>query len=470
MLLPHVKAYIERHGLLTRGQALAVGVSGGPDSLVLLHLLTRLRPDYDLKLRAAHLHHGLRPGADAEAEFVAGIAQAWDVPCTVEKVDVAALAKAERLSLEEAGRRARYAFFARLAPVAAVAHTADDQAETVLMHFLRGAGMAGLRGMLPKTESVIRPLLATSRRQVEDYAAAHQLAPRIDPTNLDVTFFRNRLRHELLPLLEGYNPNIREILCRTAQVAAGEYELLQRVVEAARADMAQQSDSPGVLAFHLTRWRAQPPAMQRALLRSAVDQLRPGLRDVDFAPIDHAVRWAQTAQSGHTADVAAGLCLKVIASSLVLCEWDRAREERPPAAAPLAVPGETTFLGWHATAQELKTWDRAAIDENKDEWMAYLDAALAPFELRTRRPGDRFQPLGMAEGSMKLSDFMINRKIAVDKRGAWPLLASGGQVVWVCGCRLSHRARVTAQTKRVIRVALRRLGPTADPLRSVHSG
>ncbi|MEK7277332.1 MAG: tRNA lysidine(34) synthetase TilS, partial [Chloroflexota bacterium] len=295
MLLANVRAFIQKHGLLTPGQTLAVGVSGGPDSLALLHLLIRLRPEYDLDLRAAHLHHGLRDSADGDAEFVSRIAKEWAVPCVVERADVAALARANRLSVEEAGRRARYSFFARLAATVAVAHNADDQAETVLMHLLRGAGIGGLRGMLPKSSGqwavgsgqiVIRPLLATPRADIETYIAAHGLQPKVDSTNADTTFFRNRLRHELIPFLQTYTPNIRDLLCRTADVAAGDYELLRGVIEKSWADTLAAAPGEAVT-FDLHRWRALPLALQRALLREAVARLRPGLRDVDFTPVHH---------------------------------------------------------------------------------------------------------------------------------------------------------------------------------------
>ena len=172
MLLAAVRSFVQRYSLLAHGQHLVIGVSGGPDSLTLLHLLTRLRDEFDLQLRAAHLNHQLRSEADADSDFVARVAASWNVPCTVERVNVESFARENKLSIEEAGRRARYEFFSRLGNVVAVAHNADDQAETVLMHFLRGSGVGGLRGMLPKTSNpwavnssqwIIRPLLNITR-------------------------------------------------------------------------------------------------------------------------------------------------------------------------------------------------------------------------------------------------------------------------------------------------------------------
>ncbi|MBM4421809.1 MAG: tRNA lysidine(34) synthetase TilS [Chloroflexi bacterium] len=482
VLLNRVRAYATTHGLLNRGERLAVGVSGGPDSMALLHILTRLRSEYDLKLIAAHLHHGLRPEADGDADFVNRTASAWDVECIVERADVAALARSEHLSIEEAGRKARYESFARAAPKVAVAHNADDQAETVLMHFLRGSGTAGLRGMLPISHqspvasrplAVIRPLLSIPRIEIEAYLSAHELDYRIDSTNADTTFFRNRLRHELIPFLETYNPNIRQILIRAADVIAGEHELLRALIETAWNDttLPPPSAPPPTphaprppLSFDLSRYRSLPLALQRALLREAVHRLRPDARNVDFAPIDAAAHWAQSAESGHTADLLGGLCLRIVGSTLSVASWDSANHPTTqppnhPTTQALSLPGTTAFLSHAFTATLLDSVSLADIESNPDPFTAFLNADLASFALRTRRPGDRFRPLGM-DGSMKLSDFMINRKIPVDERDSWPLVCCGENaesVLWVCGSAVSEMAKVSEGTKKVIRIECRKL-------------
>ncbi|HLB47920.1 MAG TPA: tRNA lysidine(34) synthetase TilS, partial [Anaerolineales bacterium] len=315
------------------------------------------------------------------------------------------------------------------------------------------------------------------------------------------TFFRNRLRHELIPFLESYNPNIREILFRTADVMAGEYELLRGLIEEARDDtlarnvMLSSPDrgdeaslaSPQVgpetpsassgqalrrfaaqgdmIVFDLVRWRALPLALQRALLREAVHCLRPGLRNVDFTPVDNAVHWSQTAESGHTADLLGGLCVKVVGSEMCVCAWDQSPREASNRQSPISnllIPGETPFLNHTFTVTLLASFSLADIESNPDPWTVYLDAGLAPFVLRTRRPGDRFEPLGM-HGTTKVSDFMINRKMPVDAREGWPLLAcgeNGETVLWVCGYAVSERAKVTKNTGRVVKVRCLSLSST----------
>ncbi|MBI5081852.1 MAG: tRNA lysidine(34) synthetase TilS [Chloroflexi bacterium] len=465
MLLAAVHSFIQRYSLLDHGQHVLIGVSGGPDSLTLLHLLTRLRDEYDLHLRAAHLNHQLRPDADADSDFVARAAASWNVPCTVERVNVESFARENKLSIEEAGRRARYEFFARLGNVVAVAHNADDQAETVLMHFLRGSGVGGLRGMLPKSSNqwavnngIIRPLLNVARKEIEAYCLQHNLQPRIDSTNTDTTYYRNRLRHELLPILETYNPNIREILCRVAEISSGDYDLLQGVIQTAWDAVTISPADSDLVAFDLAKWRAMPLALQRALLRQAVQQLRCDTRDVDFVPIDKAARWIASAQSGGTADLLAGLCVRVSGSILKICDWQTLSVLSPISfQIPLSLNQPIPFNNWQITATVLDAWSLDEIASNADSSVAYLDGSFDSLILRTRRAGDRFEPLGMNGKTIKLSDFMINQKIPMEDRDRLPLLVDGDTVLWVCGYRLSERAKVSRQTQRVLRVKIEKM-------------
>lgn len=449
MFFDRVRAYIAKHQLLAPGQPLVVGVSGGTDSIALLNVLNNLKEDYNIHLIVAHFNHGLRPEAADDAEFVWRTAQAWGLECVVEKTDVKALAEEKGLSLEEAGRLARYTFFATLGDRAAVAHHADDQAETVLMHFLRGSGAAGLRGMRPLNQqtvngrslTIIRPFLEVTRAEIEAYLAEHQLPFVTDASNADTQFFRNRLRHELLPVLQTYNPNIREVLGRTAEVMAEDYVLLQSVVQEAWMATRLGVESERVR-FKLDRWRVLPLGLRRGLLREALTRLRPDLRNLDFTPLESGLTWAQTAHSGHTADLLAGLALAVVGNELqVLVKHSVAIAE--PASVSLAVPGETQFLNYRFTTTLVDQVSLADI-KTKDAWTAYLNSKLAPFTVRARRPGDRFAPLGLA-GSLKLSDYLINTKLPLDARDTWPLVCCGPEaetIVWVGGAALADSAKV----------------------------
>jgi tRNA(Ile)-lysidine synthase len=464
-----VRHYIETHQLFQPGAHLVLGVSGGPDSLCLLDVLTELSGDWNLSLYVAHLNHGLRAEAAAEAERVRAEAEARGWPFFLEKADTGVYASSRKLSREEAARVLRYGFLARTAQhvgaaAIAVAHTADDQAETVLMHFLRGSGLAGLRGMLPKTRlgdwrleindqslvsnlDLVRPLLATTRANVEAYCAARGLRPVYDASNADTTFFRNRLRHELLPLLSTYNPNLRAVLGRTAEVLAGEYEIVQQALEQEwQALTCAEHES---VTFDLPKWRLLALPLQRALLRRAVSHLRNHLRDVDFVPIESAVRFSRTAPPGRVCDVVAGLCLAVEPERLVLRAWDY--ELAAPDDLPLLDDNAALSAGWQFVTAELPA-GLPNFETGATAWRQFVDAdALAePPRLRTPRPGDRFQPLGLAGHSTKLSDFFINQKVPVALRMRWPLVVSGEVIIWVAGLRLDERFKVTGGTRRVL--------------------
>ncbi len=422
---------------------------------------------------------------------MASLAAAWGLPATVERQDVPALASAHGLAFEEAARRVRYAFLARVAEKAsahkiAVGHNADDQAETVLMHFLRGAGPAGLRGMLPlapladyrllqpflqqpapntqrpaSSISIIRPLLEVPRSEIERYCADQGLTPRFDRSNLDTTHFRNRLRHELLPLLESYNPNVRARLCHTAAVVAADYELLTRLREQAWASVVEEEREAAIV-FDRAGWQALSVALQRATIRQAAYRLRRSLRDVEFVHVEHARQVGLRGDTGAQATLPMGLALTVGYDTLTIGDAGAAG---PPPDEPLLwrtdplpvqVPGATPLprSEWTLQAEVLDEWDARKIAANPDPWTAYLDldALPGPLALRPRRRGDRFRPQGMAGHQVKLSAFLINLKVPRAWRDRVPLLAAGDEVVWVCGRRIGEGITVGPETRRVARL------------------
>ncbi len=482
-VLQGVRRTVRRYQLIEPGAAVLIGVSGGPDSLCLLHVLAALAQELDARLHVAHLHHGLRGAdADADAAFVAEIAAAWGLPCTVEHADIAALAARAGASLEEAAREARYTFLRRLAAqlgaqAVAVGHNADDQAETVLMHFLRGSGLAGLRGMQPASEfpiadsqlpivnlPLIRPLLFTPRADILAYCAEHGLQPRFDRSNEDTTFFRNRLRHELLPLLEGYNPQIRRILGNTAMVLADDHALLRADLLAVWPQVALD-ELAGRLVLDLAAWRGLPPALQRAVLREAIRRLRASLRNVNYVHVDNAFSLLQEGRAGDRMTLPAGLELVLGYDRFAVGEEGvelpvNGLPQMDVEWLPLPVPGTAKLASWQVETRLLAPADLPpGWQGNADPWQAWLDAgALGPTPaLRTRREGDRCQPLGMAGRSKLLAEIFTNAKIPTPARACWPLLLnSAGDIAWVCGLRVDERARVTPASQRIAHVALRR--------------
>ncbi len=470
-LLPLVRRYVRRHALLARGESVIVGVSGGPDSVALLHLLVRLADTMALRLHVAHLHHGLRGAeADGDAAFVVRLAAELGLPCTVERVDVAALARAHHRTLEEAARHARYTFLTRTAQrvgatVIAVGHNADDQAETVLMHLLRGTGMAGLRGMLPATPlhadtsslRLIRPLLSVPRAKIEAYCATHHLATRLDRSNLDTVFLRNRIRHEVLPYLQNLAPRLSRRLGNLAQTVQADYDLLQKVTSDVWEELRRET-SPRALSFDLAGWRRQHLAIRRALVRRAVQWLSGSLRDLSFDHVEQAVYIAQHGSTGAEAILPHGVHLVVGYTTLLIgCPPLPLPLERPwlpeGTILPVPLPGHLSLEnGWTLHVHLLEEWDVTAIEHNPDSLSAWLDVAALTGEvlrLRTRRAGDRFCPQGMGGIAVRLSDFLINAKIPRSWRDHLPLLEGGGKILWIVGVRQSEWGLVSPRTRQV---------------------
>ena len=491
-LTTQVREFVRRHDLLTEGDGVVVGVSGGPDSLCMLHHLVGLQTEYRLRLHVAHLHHGARgEEADADAAYVADVARQHQLPATIARRDVPGTAKAHKLAFEEAARRVRYAFLAHVAVEAgatriAVGHNADDQAETVLMHFLRGAGPAGLRGMLPVTPltsyrtlesisefelpsaqlSVIRPLLGTSRAEIERYCAENDLQPRFDRSNLDTTFFRNRLRHELLPILETYNPNIKKRLNHTAQLIAADYARLEQLRDWAWGEIVLE-ESDVCVAMDLVSWKAQLLSTQRALIREAAYRLRPQTRDVSFVHVENAVRIGLEGTTGSRATLPDGLEVVLGYDRLVVAQKGYKQPPEGPSLEKgveiaVSLPGVTPVgTGeWAVEATLLDDWSGEKLEANPDRWTAYMDAALVkqPLILRPRRTGDRFCPQGMAGHAPTLNEWMTNAKVPLAWREQLPLLLAGEEIVWVCGWRVSESVVVGPSTCQVVRFRFLRNG------------
>ncbi len=299
-----VLGFIRRHSLVSPPETLVVGVSGGPDSVCLLHLLVRLKDSLGIGLHVAHLDHALR-GAEsrADAEYVSELAHRLGIPATMGRRDVRDYRARHRLSLEEAARRVRYEYLAGVAADVgagriAVGHNADDQAETILMRLLRGAGALGLQGMQPLTAwgslggnrglKVIRPILEVTRKEVEAYCQQHGLSPRQDSSNLSRSHLRNRVRHELGPLLESYNPRINQALLRTADTLAIESSFFEERVRDVWDEVVSEEGS-GLL-LRATEIRSLHPALQRHLLRQAARRVLGSLEDIEWKHVDRMAR------------------------------------------------------------------------------------------------------------------------------------------------------------------------------------
>jgi tRNA(Ile)-lysidine synthase len=476
-LLETVRKTISEHQMFVSGDTVVVGVSGGPDSLCLLHLLKEL----GVRLHAGHLEHGIRgEESEADAAYVERLARTWDVPVTVEHGDVPAYAAEHKLAIEEAARRVRYLFLGRVArevgaPCVAVGHNADDQVETILMHLMRGSGLGGLRGMLPvqtlgaegwwsgPTLRLVRPLLEVSREEIEAYCHEHGLEPRFDRSNLDLTYHRNRIRHELIPYLESFNPRLRDVLRRSARAIADDYDYLR--AQGLEAFQRLATESEDSIAFPLQPWLELHPSLQRQLLREAIRRLRKSLRDITWTHVEQARRGAEGKATGAKVTLPQGLFLYkgydriVIGEELSIPDLPLLAEE----SLPVAVPGTTQIpdSDWrlYAAVTTVDHMPEEAL-RNTDPWQAYLDLGQTgdQLRLRARRTGDHFQPLGMGGQSKGLNAFLIDAKVPHHIRDRLPLVVSSTYIVWVGGHRIDERAKITDQTRDVLHLRFAKEG------------
>lgn len=467
-MLDRVLSYVRHHGLMRPGDRVGVAVSGGADSVALLRLLLEARAELGIVLSVVHFNHQIR-GADADADeqFVRQLARGLGLEFHSDSDDTPAYARAHKLSLEAAARTLRYAFFDRLTADATVhrvatAHTRDDQAETVLMRFLRGSGTKGLSGIYPgvgggigasvvatvrkvgesastvppfptapPAPRIVRPLLDVSRDELR--ACLDQLgqAWREDRSNADVSFARNRLRHLIMPVLRQLNPALDETLCQTAEIARGEEEFWAEQVRCVLPKLRTQSAGNRPSAIQLAVLLAQPLALQRRLIRAAAEQH--GLR-LEFHPVDEVLAMARSGVSALHLELRHGWEAVRQGQELWFRRRCQTQEEQREYDLSLAVPGEVEVAGRKVCAAIVTGEGLAHAGEGARATKVLLAAALAHRGLRVRNwhAGDRYWPAHTG-APKKLKELLQARHIPREQKPFWPVVVSGDDIVWVPG-------------------------------------
>ena len=447
-----------REAGVARGDGIVVAVSGGLDSMVLLDLLQRVETPRDLHLHVAHLDHRLRAESCDDARFVAASAERLGLPAAVEAADVAARSRRSGRSVEEEGRAARYELFERVRKQAgcrwvAVGHHADDQAETILLRLLRGSGPTGLGAMSPvRPPGVIRPLLGASRAQIREYASRTGIEFRDDRSNRDLSVPRNRVRHEILPRLRRHNPAVVDALSRTASLLRDEDDYLDGVGREAAKEVLMRRDPEGVT-LDTRRLLGYHMAVRRRVLRQYIQEL--AHTPVSRSAVEAVVEAASPTASG-LRSIAGGLWVQGTGSSLIL-----RRGRASDVHARIELPGRTPIpeRGVSLEARFLGPERFDAVRPSLDGWRAAFDAGAAEgqLSLRSPRPGDRLQPLGMGGRHKKLSDCFIDAKwprilrpeaLLLTRKTSTP--GSEEEILWVAGLARSQRHRVDPSSRRIL--------------------
>ena len=459
---------------LDKNLPILVGVSGGSDSLALMEGLYAL----GFTLVVAHVDHALRPESHQEAEFVRHQAATKGVPFYSQRVDVRKFATRKSQSIEEAARNVRYQFLFDMArknhcQAIAVGHHADDQVETLLMHFLRGAALPGLTGMpyrliIPQWDRnipLVRPLLNFWKDEIDAFVQSLKLTPCDDMSNLDLTYSRNRLRHELIPSLKTFNPQIKIVINRMAEILSEEEAYLDDLAkEAYEKCLYHQEDDQ--VSIEKYKFDLLSKALKRRVLRLAIEQLHPGLRDTSFETIQRGINLIEFGRQGERVDLVSNLEILLFAD-LILIQLRGANlldlgYPLLPASGYNAVlfPGKSIQLrsGIFIEASKVETlpddWLKLVTKLKPTEiWLDY-DLLMMPLILRGRNKGDHFKPLGLGGRSQSLKEFFINSKIPAQIRAFWPLVTSNENIVWVAGLRPSEAYKITADTKKIIKIKI----------------
>jgi tRNA(Ile)-lysidine synthase len=468
-MLDQIRKTIAAHSMLEQGDHLVVAVSGGPDSVALLRLLSLLTDEFRLHLTTAHLNHGLRKGeADDEEAFVRRLSHGMGISCICRRMDIRTFKEGKRGSLEEICREERYRFLDETAEKCgavkiAVGHHRDDQAETVLLHLLRGSGPEGLRGILPVRDGrIIRPLLEVGRSAILAFLRREGLSFMTDSSNESPLFLRNRVRGELIPkLAAAYNPRLSEGLCQTAGIIRREDDYLRGVV---RQTVHRWGIDPGGESVELpvADLVQLHEAIQGRIVKWLLEEAAPFRNGIGYRHIEAVLLLARR-PGGRRVSLDLPSRIRVERTEgLLRISKEKERKARNrervnpprfeyrveiPATFHLPEIGRTIHLAWieKPPIREMKSSPEIA-------FMDY-DRITPPLVLRNMRPGDRVAPLGTG-GTKKLKDYFIDRKIAASCRGGIPLLADAGSIIWIAGERISERVRVTEKTRKVLKAEL----------------
>jgi tRNA(Ile)-lysidine synthase len=453
-------ASVKERDLIDKGDRVLVGLSGGPDSLALLHLLWDLKGELKISVCAAHLNHMVRgKAACSDEKFVRSFCKRLRVPLEVKKFDVPAFAKRERISIEDAGRRARYTFFEEAAKVfqaskIALGHTSDDNVETILMRLIAGSGLRGLTGIPPKRGKVSRPLIDCLREEVESYCKAKKLHPRIDRSNYDTRYLRNMIRHKVIPILKKINPQVKTAIKQAADLLSDDYVYMISISNKALHAATVSSASNG-MSLDIDKLLMYPDPIRRHVLRLAVEGVKGDLENIAYSHILDIMRklpdekrWQLSLPSGVFVRASSG---RLEISTTALAPPVKASFSRP-----FSVPGEVVVkeAGIRIKGKLIKDVSGMKLRlTSKNEALVDFGKCGSELIVRSRRDGDRFSPLGLS-GTKKLKDFLIDEKVPNEKKDLIPIVSSKGRIVWVGGHRINEAFKITKGTRTVLRLVL----------------
>ncbi len=445
--------FIRHHNLLLEGDSVLVGLSGGPDSTCLLAVLNSLRDAFRLRVSAVYVDHRLRPDeTPAEEAFCRKVCEAWGITFLTRTIDVASYRSRAGLNVHEAARELRYRAFDEAAAETAadriaLAHTADDQAETIFMRLARGAGPAGLAGIPLRRGKVIRPFLETGRGEIEAFLAQAGITPVVDSSNLKADYFRNMVRMTVMPALKRANPNLVHTLVHTMQVLREEERFFDILVTKALMKLISRKTAERIELF-LSPLEAMETVLLRRVLRRALQETV-GLRGVGFVHIEEMISLVRSGGAGSRLRLPKGIRVVREYALLVITSEEPVRLD----ACDLPVPGEAVLVGANLVVRAAVDGEADAACDGRACFLVDADRVHLPLLVRPRKQGDVFYPAGFGRRK-KIQDLLVDLKVPRDERDRVPLVVSGNDIVWVAGFRGDERFRATGHTKKIIRLGI----------------
>lgn len=462
MLIGKVLDTITEYNLVEKGDGVVVGISGGPDSVCLLHVLHALSEQLGIKLYAVHINHMLRGSeSDDDQRYVEKLCNQLGVPLYARAFDVKKVSLEKGISIEEAGREIRYGEFKRIAEYVnarkiAVAHNKNDQAETVLMHMLRGTGLDGLKGMNYKRDGIIRPLLGVPRKDIEEYCALYSLKPRIDRSNLENVYARNKVRLDLVPYINKlFETDITEILFKMSSLIRDDIDFIEKAVHAEYKD-SMVMQKKGEIRLNIPKIRDKHPAMQKRIIRNAIKEIKGDLKGIESIHIESAVDMALRGNTGKLIHLPADIRIEKSYDQLKVYIKYTSGEFHIPCT-PVTIPG-VTEVGIKGSLIHASIINDKKYMENIDglgykSMIQFFDyeKLKSGINIRNRKDGDVFKPY-RSNGTKKLKEYFIDNKIPRETRESMPIVAKDNEVVWIVGHKISDKFKVTDNTKSILRL------------------
>lgn len=448
-LIEKVKKYIEDNSLISKGDKIVVGVSGGPDSLCLLNILNTLKDEYDLTLIVAHVNHNLRDEAEFEANFVKETSEKLGLKFYLADVNINKLVKEKKKSCEEVAREYRYKFFNEIlkennANKIAVAHNLNDNAETILMNIIRGSGVEGIKGIRSKKDNLIRPLLCASRIEIEEYCSENKLTPMIDKTNFETLYTRNKIRNNIIPMLQEINPDVLSSINRLGDILSEEDEFISEYVDKMYNEILDKTNG---IELDKNKFLTFSHGLKRRILRRAISDFKGNLVDISYKSLENATRIISNSKNGDMIKIANGL--------KVIINYDKIKFipkiETFDYEYELQIPGNTYIPEIDLVINaEIKKADEVEnfIKESNKKFFD-IEKTGKKLYVRNRRPGDSFLPNGL-NGTKKIKDFFSDLKIPTEERARIPILTNENDIIWVMGFRTSKKFLKDKNTKEVI--------------------